>query len=67
MSNPLYSVCVGVCGWVCVSVSDGSTGKKSIFSARNTEDTGSIPGLARFPGGGNSNPLQYSCLKKSHG
>ena len=23
---------------------------------------GSIPGLAIFPGGGNGNPLQYSCL-----
>ena len=30
------------------------------------EDTGhiiSIPGLGRSPGGGNGNPLQYSCLK----
>ena len=26
-------------------------------------DTGSIPGLARFPGEGKSNPLQYSCLE----
>ena len=25
-------------------------------------DAGSIPGLGRSPGGGNSNPLQYSCL-----
>ena len=25
-------------------------------------DVGSIPGLGRFPGGGNGNPLQYSCL-----
>ena len=24
--------------------------------------TGSIPGLGRSPGGGNGNPLQYSCL-----
>ena len=23
---------------------------------------GSIPGLRRCPGGGNGNPLQYSCL-----
>jgi len=23
----------------------------------------SIPGLERFPGGGQGNPLQYSCLK----
>ena len=24
---------------------------------------GSIPGLGRSPGGGNDNPLQYSCLE----
>ena len=28
-------------------------------------DAGSIPGLERSPGGGNSNPLQYSCLENS--
>ena len=26
-------------------------------------DSGSIPGLGKFPGEGNSNPLQYSCLE----
>ena len=26
-------------------------------------DLGSIPGLGRFPGEGNGNPLQYSCLE----
>ena len=31
----------------------------------NAGDTSSIPGLGRFPGGGNGNPLQYSCLKNS--
>ena len=30
-------------------------------------DTGLITGLGRSPGGGNSNPLQYSCLKNPHG
>ena len=29
----------------------------------NAGDLGSIPGSARFPGGGNGNPLQYSCLE----
>ena len=32
----------------------------------NAGDTGgllSIPGLGRFPGGRNGNPLQYSCLE----
>ena len=28
----------------------------------NAGDAGSIPGWRRFPGGGNGNPLQYSCL-----
>ena len=29
----------------------------------NAGDMGSIPGLGRFPGEGNGNPLQYSCLE----
>ena len=29
----------------------------------DTGDLGSIPGLERSPGGGNGNPLQYSCLE----
>ena len=28
----------------------------------NAGDVGSIPGSERFPGEGNCNPLQYSCL-----
>ena len=28
----------------------------------NAEDWDSIPGSGRSPGGGNGNPLQYSCL-----
>ena len=31
-------------------------------NAGDTVDTGSIPGSGRFPGGGNGNPLQDSCL-----
>ena len=31
-------------------------------SAGDKGDTGSIPGSGRSPGGGNGNPLQYSCL-----
>ena len=30
---------------------------------QETRDEGSIPGSGRFPGGGNGNPLQYSCLE----
>ena len=32
-------------------------------SACNAGDQGLIPGLGRAPGGGNGNPLQYSCLE----
>ena len=43
------------CGFPCSSV-----GKESACSAR---DPGSIPGLGRYPGEGNGNPLQYPCLE----
>ena len=38
----------------------GSDGKASVYNMR---DMGSIPGLGRFPGEGNHNPFQYSCLE----
>ena len=38
-------------------------GSDSKESAHNAGDTGSIPGLGRSPGEGNSYPLQYTCLK----
>ena len=31
----------------------------------NTGDAGLIPGSRRYPGEGNGNPLQYSCLENS--
>ena len=37
-------------------------GSDSKESACNIRDLGSIPGSKRSPGGGNGNPLQYSCL-----
>ena len=40
----------------------GARGKESAANAGDPGDTGSIPGLGRSPGGGHSNPLQYSCL-----
>ena len=40
-------------------VSDGKE------SAWHEEDLSSIPGLGRFPGGGNGKTLQYSCLENS--
>ena len=38
----------------------GSDGKASAY---NAGDPGSIPGSGSFPGEGNGNPLQYSCLE----
>ena len=31
--------------------------------ARHMKDAGLTPGLGRLPGGGNGNPLQYSCIR----
>ena len=63
--------CVCVCVCVCVYVHQGcpgsSDGKESTFNAGDPGDMGSIPGLGRSPGGGNGNPLQYSCLENLHG
>ena len=36
--------------------------KNSPANAGDFRDTGLIPGSGRFPGEGNGNPLQYSCL-----
>jgi len=41
------------------------SGKESSCNARDLGDTGSIPGLERFPGEQNGNPLHYSCLENS--
>jgi len=40
----------------------GSDGKASVY---NAGDLGSIPEWGRFPGEGNGNTLQYSCLENS--
>ena len=46
-----------------VSFPGGSALKNPPANAGATGDSGSIPGLGRSPGGGNGNPLQYSCLE----
>ena len=38
-------------------------GKNLPANAGDLRDVGSIPGWGRFPGEGNGNPLQYSCLE----
>ena len=49
---------------ICLDFPGGSDSKASVYNVR---DLGSIPGLGRFPGEGNGNPLQYSCLKNPMG
>ena len=41
------------------------SGNESACQCRNTGDMGSIPGLGRSLGEGDSSPLQYSCLENS--
>ena len=48
--------------WLKTQLNCGSAGKES---ACNAGDLGSIPDLGRFPGEGNSYPLQYSGLENS--
>ena len=43
----------------------GTVVKNLPATARDTRDSVSIPGLESFPGVGNGNPLQYSCLETS--
>jgi len=45
-----------------IGFSGGSDGKASAY---NVGDPGLIPGLERFPGEGNGNSLQYSCMENS--
>ena len=43
----------------------GASGKNSSTDAGDIRDEGLIPGSGRYPGGGNDNPPQYSCLENS--
>ena len=43
----------------------GSVVKDPLANVGAAGDAGSIGGLGRSPGGGNSNPFQYSCLENS--
>ena len=41
------------------------SGKESNYKAGNAGNLGSVPDLARSPGGGHDNPLQQSCPDSS--
>ena len=50
-----------------VEVPNGSVVKNLPAIAQDASYSGLIPGLGISPGGGNGNPLQYSCLKNPMG
>ena len=41
----------------------GDSTVKNMPAMQETQETGSIPGSGRSPGGGHGNPVQYSCLE----
>ena len=47
---------------IALSLPDGAVVKTLPADTGDTGDVGSIPGSGRLPGGGNGNPLQYSCV-----
>ena len=58
-----FSFATFVCYLYYISDFPGSSDGKE--SAHSAGDLGSVLGLGRFPGEGNGNPLQYSCLENS--
>ena len=72
MQIPRFDSWVGKMPWrryrlptsVFMGFPGSSAGKESVCNAR---ELGLIPGLGRPLGGGNGNPLQYSCLKNPQG
>ena len=48
-------------------VPGGAVVKNLLASAEEARDLGSVPESRRSLGGGNGNPLQYSCLENPHG
>ena len=52
--------------YICIDVQyglGGASDEDPPANAGDIRDVGSTPGLRRSPGGGNGNPLQYSCLE----
>ena len=53
-------------GWTSQRKGEGFLGGTVVKNLpANAGDASSIPGLGRFPGVGNGNSLQYSCLENS--
>ena len=55
--------CVSVFSFLKWDFTRGASAQHPPANAEDSRDVGSVPGLGRSPGGGNGNPLQYSCLK----
>ena len=64
IKNPLsfhsLSALLWLLWWLSGKESHGNAGDRG-----DSGDSGSIPGLGKSPGGGDGNPLQYSCLGNS--
>ena len=58
------NICIYINIYICI-YGGGMNGKKLASQHMRLRDVGSIPGLGRSPGGGHSNPFQYSCLENS--
>ena len=58
----LYLLCPVYFSLLVSCMADFPRGSSVTNPLANTGDAGSIPGWGRSPGGGNGNPLQYSCL-----
>ena len=62
LAFPYYHAHLAWC--ICTS-SWWLSSRESTSNAEDAGNSGSIPGSGRPPGGGNGNPLQYSCLENS--
>ena len=52
-----YNICIFICVYVYMAFPGGVVVRNLPANAGDTKDTSSVPGLARFPGEGNGNPL----------
>ena len=57
------NMCMYIYMYVCMGFLGGSVVKNLPASEGDIRDTGLIPGSGRSSGGGQGNPLQYSCLE----
>ena len=61
ISSPTLWVVFTLFQRCCLGFPDALVVKNPPANAGDARDTGSTPGLGRFPGGKHGSPLQYSC------